>query len=276
MIKHPMNVLHREIALVDAKLAKPVTVYLIGGGAMSFQGLKDATKDIDGILESEADLRILAHALEAADYEASTDLDPEYQDLSATRIYAKDGAPQWDLFIKVVCKKLRLSPGMKARSTRFNDSGAKLELRLIAPEDIFVFKSITERKGDIPDVDMLWASGLDWPAILEEMEWQCVHSDQAWAESFYDTLQRLHDDGRRSPILKAVDALAELEHDEWAVLATLQQPCRKDVAIAELQRSSDVYVKQHVEAAIERLLQRGRIIDDGELKLNPDWNPDAA
>lgn len=165
---------------------------------------------------------------------------------------------------------------MRARSARFDGSGSKLELRLIAPEDIFVFKSITERKGDIPDVDMLWASGLDWDAILDEMKWQCAHSDQAWAESFLDTLERLHSEGRRIPIRKEVDALADMELDEWAVLATLQQPRSKDAVIAQLQRSSDVDVTQHVDAAIKRLIERGRILDGDELQLNPKWDPDAA
>lgn len=286
VVKHPKETLHEEIALVDSKLARPVTVYLIGGGAMSFQGLKNATKDIDGILQNDGDLQSLATALEQAGYTASNELDPEYLDLSATCIYAKDGAPQWDLFNRIVCKKLRLSSGMRARSTRFDGSGSKLELRLIAPEDIFVFKSITERQGDVPDVDMLWASGLDWDAILGEMKWQCEHSDQAWAASFLETLQRLRDGGRAIPILKDVDALVDVEEDEWAVLIALQSPST-DVAdtkqgrsraevITHLQRSIDVDVTQHVEAAIQRLVERGRIIDGDELQLNPNWDPDAA
>lgn len=274
--KHPKETLHREITLIDSKLTQPVTVYLIGGGAMSFHGLKDATKDIDGILESDDDLRVLATALEEADYTASKDLDPEYEDLGASRIYAKDDAPQWDLFIRVVCRKLRLSPGMKARSKPFEGPGDKLRMRLIAPEDILVFKSITERKGDIPDVDVLWASGLDWDAILDEMRWQCAHSDQAWATSFFDTLQRLESEGRRIPILDEVDALAADEIDEWAVLLVLQQPRNKDEVVTQLQRSSDADVTQHVEAAIKRLTERGRILDDGMLRQNPTWNPDEA
>lgn len=296
-VKHPKDILQQEIALVDSKLKQPVTVYLIGGGSMSFQGLKDATKDIDGIVEREADLLALGQAMEAAGYAASKDLDPEYMDLSATQIYAKDGAPQWDLFVRVVCKKLRLSPGMKARATPYTGAGANLRLRLIAPEDIFVFKAITERKGDIPDVDVLWAAGLDWEAILDEMRWQCTRSDQAWAGSFLQAMERLDKAGRDVPILDDMDQLVDEELDEWAVLHVLQQPSNdvaptqqarsKDVAsakhgrsrdevVAQLQRSSDEDVTQHVEAAIERLAKRGRILDDGALRLNPAWDPDAA
>ena len=43
------NYLQQEFDKLDAK-TQPVTLYLIGGGAMAFYGLKEATKDIDIIL----------------------------------------------------------------------------------------------------------------------------------------------------------------------------------------------------------------------------------
>jgi len=96
-MKHQKDVLEQELAIIDVHLDAPVTAYLIGGGAMSFHGLKEATKDIDCILGSRGDLQTLVAALEASGYRRQTRLDPAYQRLGATTIYAKDGAPQWDL-----------------------------------------------------------------------------------------------------------------------------------------------------------------------------------
>ncbi len=44
--------LKREMERLDGILSDRVNIYIIGGGAMSFQNLKDATKDIDVIVGS--------------------------------------------------------------------------------------------------------------------------------------------------------------------------------------------------------------------------------
>lgn len=42
-----LSALRQELRLIDTKLADPVDVYLVGGCAMSYLGLKSATKDAD-------------------------------------------------------------------------------------------------------------------------------------------------------------------------------------------------------------------------------------
>lgn len=39
-----------ELERIGQQLDAPLTVFLIGGGAMAFRGLKDTTKDIDLIV----------------------------------------------------------------------------------------------------------------------------------------------------------------------------------------------------------------------------------
>ena len=60
--------LKHEFYKLDSALKQPLTLYLIGGGAMSFYGVKDATKDIDVILTSQNDLNELITALQTLDY----------------------------------------------------------------------------------------------------------------------------------------------------------------------------------------------------------------
>jgi hypothetical protein len=66
--------LQAEIGEVGEALSKPVTAYLIGGGAMSLAGLKAATKDIDVVVQDAASLTRLSDALKAIGYTSSRDL----------------------------------------------------------------------------------------------------------------------------------------------------------------------------------------------------------
>jgi hypothetical protein len=44
------NYLNQEFDKLNAKTKQSITLFLIGGGAMAFYGLKEATKDVDIIL----------------------------------------------------------------------------------------------------------------------------------------------------------------------------------------------------------------------------------
>jgi len=50
------NYLENEFKKLNDELPEHVDLYLIGGGAMSFQNLKVATKDIDVVLKSAREL----------------------------------------------------------------------------------------------------------------------------------------------------------------------------------------------------------------------------
>ncbi len=57
--------LKQEFDRLNAIAGRPIALYLIGGGAMAFYGLKVATKDIDIILTNPVDLNNLQAALVA-------------------------------------------------------------------------------------------------------------------------------------------------------------------------------------------------------------------
>lgn len=77
------------------------------------------------------------------------------------------------------------------------------------------------------------------------------------------------------PILSQVGDLVDLELDEWAVLRVLDQPQTADQVLADLQGKEKADVTRPVQAAIRRLVDRGRILDEGVLRRNPAWSPDA-
>ncbi|ATW89585.1 hypothetical protein halTADL_2878 [Halohasta litchfieldiae] len=52
-----------ELERIGTQIETPLTVYLIGGGAMTFRDLKNTTKDIDLIVTGGGDLQQLQIAL---------------------------------------------------------------------------------------------------------------------------------------------------------------------------------------------------------------------
>jgi hypothetical protein len=175
--------LQNEFEKLNRLLTENVTLYLIGGGAMSFLGLKDATKDIDVIVRTQKELEALKTALDSTGYTVPCIRGP-YKDMQANLILEKDDGFRWDIFQNVVCNGFQLSEGMIKR-TESLISLEMLTVRLISPEDIFVFKSISSREGDLADMYTLFMQVLDFEAIREEVSWQNAHDQNfAWLAFF--------------------------------------------------------------------------------------------
>lgn len=81
-------------------------------------------------------------------------LGAEYQEMLATQILENEDGFRWDIFHEYVCRKLRLSTGMIQRSKVLFESGL-LTVRLISKEDVFLFKTVTERDDDEADLLLL-------------------------------------------------------------------------------------------------------------------------
>jgi hypothetical protein len=66
-----------ELEKLGKEIETELDLYLIGGGAMSFLNLKDATKDIDVVVSNASDLSDLEDALRERGYESVKELDTE-------------------------------------------------------------------------------------------------------------------------------------------------------------------------------------------------------
>jgi len=170
----------------------PVSIYLIGGCAMSFRGLKDETKDIDMIALNQSDLDTVSRTLIEAGYHQDTDLEEFY--LSAIIVFTK-GDGRIDLFLREVCKRLVLSDDMVKRAALHKRYG-KLSVYLASNEDIFLFKSITDREKDIEDCIMLLNRALDKKIIIDEMESQ---KNAHWCFFVFEKLCLIEDAGLSVP-----------------------------------------------------------------------------
>ena len=95
-------------------LDKKVNMYVFGGAALMFTGLKDATKDIDVVLETEEELKSFVHALKILGFD-SIPLTEEYKNLQLEGIYNRK-SERFDVFLKIICGKLAFSKNMISRS----------------------------------------------------------------------------------------------------------------------------------------------------------------
>lgn len=159
--------LKREIEKLDGLVKARADLYIIGGGAMSFLNLKDATKDIDVIVGSGIEMEQIGDALARMGYFVPAIRGP-YKQMQASLIMENQDGFRWDIFVNVVCGGLRLSKSMMERAlTLF--SMDRISVHMISPEDIFVFKSVTSRERDREDMYLLFLQGLDFAVIRNEI-----------------------------------------------------------------------------------------------------------
>jgi len=135
--------IYKESKKLDGALEGQLKIYLIGGGNMSLLGLKDETRDMDVILNDEGELTILKNALLKCGY--GEKYSPLYEKMGSRLVMENEDGFRWDVFVKVVCHGLILSPNMINRCKEVRFDFKNLKLFLLSKEDVFLFKGITER-----------------------------------------------------------------------------------------------------------------------------------
>ncbi|HZX44545.1 MAG TPA: hypothetical protein VFF28_02570 [Candidatus Nanoarchaeia archaeon] len=93
------NLLHNE-----------VNVYLIGGCNLSIKGLKDATKDVDMVLDNHASFRVLKAALEKIGFKVDSSMLQEQVYRDAVIVFFDDSGSRIDIFVNKICSMLQLTP----------------------------------------------------------------------------------------------------------------------------------------------------------------------
>ena len=201
--------LSKVLDYAGSKLGRKIAAYLIGGCAMTFMGRKVATKDIDIVFGSAADANNFAAAIRLAEFEYVRRPSGGYNALGASAIMEDNRGMRFDIFDRQVCRGLELSQGMKTRARVYQSFG-NLDVYLMAPEDIFLFKGITERATDLEDMRVLAEVGLNWRTIEQE----CVSQKGSgqWAYMLGTKLLELRaKSGIESPIIKKLMDHADLD-----------------------------------------------------------------
>ena len=200
---------------LSESLESPVDLYMIGGGSMMYLGRKLFTKDMDMVVTSRREYDAIFGALTRMGFRSVRPGDG-YGRMNLSSILEDDDGHRVDLCESRVCGKLRFSEAMAGRSVeRFSKGG--LRLCTCAPEDILIFKSITEREGDAADCEsILRATRIDWDAVLREVTDQVEDGEDVritWiADGFYALAERT---GYEIPILKELLRMADSFLERW-------------------------------------------------------------
>lgn len=224
-----------EFQQIADSLSDPLTVSLIGGGAMSFHNLKGATKDIDLVVTGGDAYGQLWTVLMDFGYTEVQALDPDYQALGATSCVENVDGCRLDIFNQQVANKLILTDKMDDRSEAFLAMDP-LTVRLVSNEDIFLFKLIAGRDGDIEDMNVLVQAGLDFDVVQSELERQIdrLGDDQFVTfanEALLDLDERY---GVTTPIEDRIQALTTRYYRGLEVLHALDEPKTVDKLATDL------------------------------------------
>jgi len=229
-----------EFQRIAEGLTDPLTVYLIGGGAMSLCDLKGATKDIDLVVPDGDAYGQLWAVLMDLGYAEVQSLDADYRALGATSCVENADGCRLDIFNQQVANKLVLTDGMEERSEPFLDTD-RLTVRLVSNEDIFLFKAIAGRDDDIEDMNMLVQAGLDYDVVEAELEAQIDRlDDDQFATFANEALVELEERyGVTTPIEDRVQELTDRYYRGLEVLQALDEPMTVDELAAELELDTD-------------------------------------
>jgi hypothetical protein len=197
---------------IDQHLKNKVHIYIIGGVVLLYQGLKPATKDIDLVILRKHEFITFEQALKTVRFESKIPTGA-YKKMNLNQILVRDDF-RIDAFHKTVCRRFLLSEGMIKRAKKLLKL-SHVDLYLCSNEDIFVFKTFTEREGDLQDCIALAQRGLDWNVIVSEIQSQIHHSgEDVWITWIGERLDLLMEKGLNIPVIDQIDKLRDTYFEE--------------------------------------------------------------
>ncbi len=198
---------------IDKLMPHKIKIYTIGGAVLLEQGLKIATKDIDIVVEKKNEFIELQHALQETGFKPQIP-GKEYSRMNLSQIF-KRGEFRIDLFEKEVCGRFSLSKGMMERARKVIDLN-HIDVYLCSNEDVFLFKTMTDRDGDLTDCESIVGAAVEWNTIIDELKSQISISKQdVWITWVGERLDILEDRGMVIPIMKDLNILRNKFFDEF-------------------------------------------------------------
>ena len=148
---------------IGRTLPKKMSVYAIGGTAMMFMGIKNATLDIVLIFHKKSDREEFMNVLRKLGTKES-DVTLVYG-LKAILRLCRFNNCRFDMFMDKIITST-FSDGMKER---INNAFGNLIIKIADPSDILIMKSVTSRDKDLEDIiSIVNKSRINWNNIVEE------------------------------------------------------------------------------------------------------------
>lgn len=253
------------LSIIDkmgAECPRRMRVYLIGGGAMALRGEKDATRDLDLVMDSQRDADDIKKAFERIGFLVAARRPEECHALVDAAILSKPAGLRADLFVGKVCGLLRFSDGMKKRSVLIGEF-SKVHLFMCSREDIFLLKSVTERTRDLDDMLSLFRSGLDKDVILEECELQTqlagFRKSQVWEAFLVVKIEEMEKKyGIRVPWKRSLKSIAEIKMGSHQMLKEMDN---ENLSVVELSKATKESI-EFTQRCISYLQETGVIMID--------------
>jgi len=199
----------RLLLNIAQKLSKHITVYAIGGTAMMFHGIKDATLDVDIVFENMKDREIFKKTLTVLGYKG----------MDAFRVYGgkKDppemftlGNERFDLFVVDVIDFV-FSKTMQERASATHQFGDTLSLKIADVHDIILMKCATDRLKDKDDARKIIESKIiNWQILVDEAKNQVKLGRERALFDLGDFLEQLKRDMRVAVPMHVLDTLFNL------------------------------------------------------------------
>lgn len=247
----------KELDKLSSKISIPVNLFMIGGAALISYGLKEATKDIDVILQNPDELNALINALKKLEYRnpIPIEITRPYRMMGANEILENRDGFRWDIFDQQVCNALTFSSTMKSRGTVFYTKRT-LKIILASKEDIFLFKGITEREADLEDMRLLAESGLNWKVIEQECRNQSVSSGRLWENALYE---RLIDLKTKHKIELPIEKSLKTTLEEKLIEITLTEAIKKGNNTVKTISQATNQPEHFIRKSLKKLEEKGRI-----------------
>lgn len=192
---------------LDKVMNNKINIYVIGGAVLLHQGLKSATKDIDLVVNEKKELTEIENTLIKSGF-VKNKVGNEYRNLNTHYLWVR-GEFKVDMFVKKVCSKFLLSEHMIKRAKRVLELD-KFSIFLCSNEDVFLFKTMTERDGDLQDCESLNRTNLDWDVIYEELLHQIKeYGEDVWVTWVGERLDLLIERKIPIPIMDKINKLRE-------------------------------------------------------------------
>ena len=180
------------LSLIGYNLKKKIRCFVIGGSAMLYYKLKDATKDIDIVLLNGEDREYVLKTMKILGYaERSSKI--LYINKKNVPILLQRGQDRFDLFNRKIIN-LNFSDNMADRAKLVYEY-SNLIANVVSPEDIIILKCATDRAGDRLDAaNIIKNTNINWNILLEESIAQMKLVGDVIILSLYEFLLELKED----------------------------------------------------------------------------------
>jgi len=162
----------------DSWLSASVTVYLLGGSAMTVRGLKDQTEDIDLAVGVISEFEHVHQTLTSKGFTVVDEPTESFEGVGKTvELHHEDRGFRIDLFERQIVGKVWITDRMDDRAEEFW-TGRCVTVFILSDEDMFLLKAVSGgdlasgRRRDIEDMRKYAQRGLDYESILAEIDEQ--------------------------------------------------------------------------------------------------------